>query len=70
MSLQTTEARAAAAHAAHGWRQHLRYCGPCHRRDYCPEGTGLRGAVKAAEAELARQRQLDQAPAPGQQALL
>ena len=70
MSRETTEARHEARHAALTWRQHMRYCGPCSRRDRCPDGTTLYDAMKHAEAELDEQRRLDQAPAPGQQTLL
>lgn len=70
MSRETTEARGAARRAAHEWRQHMRYCGPCSRRDRCPDGTALWDATKAAEAHLDEQRRLDKQPAPGQEALL
>jgi hypothetical protein len=69
MSRETTEARGAARHAALMWRQHMRYCGPCYRRDRCPDGTTLYAAMKHAEAELDEQRRLDQQSAPGQLAL-
>jgi len=70
VSRETTEARGAARRAAREWRQHMRYCGPCSRRDRCNDGQALYGAMKAAEAELDRQRELDQAPAPDQLTLL
>ena len=70
MSRETTEARGIARQAAAEWRQHARHCGPCHRRQRCHDGQALWDAVKDTEAELERQRQLDQAPAPGQQTLL
>jgi hypothetical protein len=70
MSRETTDARGAARDAAREWHKHMRYCGPCHRGDRCRSGQALYGAQKAAEAELDRQRQLDQAPIPGQAALL
>ena len=69
MSYETTEARGTARHAAHQWRQHMRFCGPCSRRDRCPDGTTLYDAMKTAEAELDGHRRLDQAPASGQAAL-
>jgi hypothetical protein len=70
VSRETTEARGAARQAAWEWRQHMRYCGPCSRRDRCPDGQALYDTQKAAETELDRQRQLDHAPGPGQAALL
>ena len=64
MSRETTEARSIARHAAHEWRQHMRYCGPCSRQHRCPDGAVLYKTMNDAEADLDEQRRLDRQPAP------
>jgi len=73
MSRETTLARAAARHAADAWRAHRADCPRCARSARSTRGPGpySRGvplylAYESAKKELARNRELDKLPAPGQ----
>lgn len=77
MSLQKTLAAAAAAAAAHDWRQHLASCAQCARSRHrgrraaarCVDGAMLHAALQAAQNQLDYERKQEGQPAPGQAAL-
>lgn len=76
MSIATTLARAAARLAADRWRAHRENCPRCARSARivtgpgpCKEGIPLYLAHESARRELAGQKRLDAAPAPGQDTL-
>jgi hypothetical protein len=76
MSMETTLARIEARKAEEDWADHKLGCAPCanalRRRQpgwMCAGGAGLYRAERTAAAELARQRELDKQPTPGQGAL-
>ena len=77
MSRETTEARAAARHAADKWDAHRQDCPRCARAATsggrgagpCKQGTPLYLIHLASQNDLARIRELDKLPAPGQQEL-
>ena len=74
MSYETTMARLAARAASAGWRAHRAGCVHCalirgRGACPCPEGAPLLLAQRSAQDELARSRELDARPVPGQAAL-
>lgn len=76
MSIETTRARAQAMHAGTCWYGHRRDCPQCvtaqraRKPDrMCDAGRPLYAAHRQAEAELARQIELDKQPTPGQETL-
>jgi hypothetical protein len=73
VSIETTQARADAALADSRWHGHRQGCPPCitayrarKPAQMCIDGAELYRARKEADAELARQRELDLQPIPGQ----
>lgn len=75
MSMQTTEAAAAASRARAAWREHLNDCVPCSSRRHqrgrrrgamCPDGVQLRAGLVDAENWLEAERAADRRPLPGQ----
>ena len=76
MSRETALASAQARKAAAAWRAHRADCSRCARvcpvqpgPGPCSQGAPLYLAHKSAQKELARNRELDKQPPPGQGAL-
>jgi hypothetical protein len=76
MNLQLVLARAAAESADRRWRQHRPECPKCSSAQrarapgmMCGAGRKLYDDMKACQADLVRERELDKLPLPGQQAL-
>lgn len=77
MSYETTIASAKARAAGHEWKAHRQGCAGCtaaaRARKWdglCALGTTLHHNHRAAQIQLAENRQLDKAPVPGQEAML
>jgi hypothetical protein len=76
MTWETTEARAESRYRDEAWRNHCMFCPQCGRAarsrklaGLCVEGASAYAARAEARRELARNRQLDTQPMPGQEPL-
>lgn len=76
MSFETTMARAAFRAAETTWKGHVLQCPRCtravrarHWDELCSAGAADRREMRETRAALDRERALDKAPMPGQEAL-